>query len=485
MHRSLVVVLGLQWAVCPAPAEADKPPLRDQAVQALRQATEFFRTQVATEGGYLWRYSADLTRREGEGKASETTIWVQPPGTPSVGMAYLDAHEATRDRYYLEAAKEVAYALVRGQLRSGGWDYRIEFDPKHRRHYAYRVDGGQAGPRNVTTLDDDTSQAALRFLMRVDRAYDFQDERIHEAAGYALASLLKAQYPNGSWPQRFDSFPEPSKFPSKRASFPATWPREFPETKYAAYYTLNDCAVPDMIATMLEAWRIYGEGRYRSSAERAGDFLLLAQMPEPQPAWAQQYDTDMYPAWARRFEPPAITGGESQVVMRTLLVLHRATGDRRYLEPLPRAIAYFRRSRLSSGQLARFYELQTNKPLYFTRDYKLTYSDADMPTHYAFKVVDQIREIERDYEQLREMDLAGPVAAPEKQRPKMAAELERRVHSVIAAMDDRGRWIERGRLRYQGDDDRTERIIDCGTFADHMKILSDFPGPAHIKLLSR
>ena len=94
----------------------------------------------------------------------------------------------------------------------------------------------------------------------------------------------------------------------------------------------------------------------------------------------------MSPRWTRRFEPPAITGGESQGVMRTLLVLYRATGKKKYLEPLPRAIEYLSTSRLPDGRLARFYELKTNKPLYFTRyDYELTYSDANMPTHYAFK----------------------------------------------------------------------------------------------------
>ena len=31
------------------------------------------------------------------------------------------------------------------------------------------------------------------------------------------------------------------------------------------------------------------------------------QMPDPQPGWAQQYDYDMRPMWARKFEPAAIT----------------------------------------------------------------------------------------------------------------------------------------------------------------------------------
>ena len=35
--------------------------------------------------------------------------------------------------------------------------------------------------------------------------------------------------------------------------------------------------------------------------------------------------------------------------MRTLFQLYRQTGDKKYLEPVPRAIAYFRRSRLADG----------------------------------------------------------------------------------------------------------------------------------------
>ncbi len=93
----------------------------------------------------------------------------------------------------------------------------------------------------------------------------------------------------------------------------------------------------------------------------------------------------MQPAWARKFEPPSVTGGESQGVMRILLRLYAETGDKKYLEPIPRALDYLRRSRLSDGRLARFYELKTNKPLYFTKQYELTYSDADMPTHYGFQ----------------------------------------------------------------------------------------------------
>ncbi|HOT52181.1 MAG TPA: pectate lyase, partial [Candidatus Hydrogenedentes bacterium] len=310
-------------------------------------------------------------------------IWVQPPGTPAVGMAFLDVYKWTGERRYLDAAVEAAHALVKGQLQSGGWEYHVEFDPEKRKQYAYRSDGLTTG-RNTTTLDDNTTQAALRLIICVDHVLDFKDAAIHEAALYGLDALIKAQYPNGAWPQRYSAFPDPAKHPVKPAGYPETWARTYPGLDYKGFHTLNDNTLADTIATMFLAAEIYGDDRFRQAALRGGDFILLAQMPDPQPAWAQQYDFDMYPAWARKFEPPAVTGGESQGVLRILLDLHEKTGDRRYLESVGRALDYLKRSRLPDGKLARFYELRTNKPIYFTKAYKLTYSDDDLPTHYAF-----------------------------------------------------------------------------------------------------
>lgn len=476
MMCRLVWLLVLPMVLLPGPARSDDAQLRDQAAGALRKATDFFTGQVATEGGYLWRYSDDLARREGEGKASETTVWVQPPGTPSVGMAFLDAYLSTNDPHYLEAARQAGYCLVRGQLQSGGWDYRIYFDPKQRQRCAYRVDAELEGrhDRNTSTLDDNTTQAALRLLMRLDETLDFQDERIHEAAQYALARLLAVQYPIGAWPQRFTAPPEADEFPPRKASYPESWSRTHPKKGYSGFYTFNDNAIADVIDVAFLAWKIYDDDRFRAAAERAGNFILMAQMPEPQPAWAQQYDAEMHPAWARRFEPPSITGGESQGVMRTLLQLYRQTGDKKYLDPIPRAIAYFRRSLLPGGGLARFYELQTNKPLYFTKQYELTYSDADMPTHYAFKVGNGIDGIEREYRRLVELDPNELTREPSTRRRKASKSEIARAQAVVAAIDDQGRWVEDGSLRYHGDDDPTRRVIDSRTFIRNVGVLSAY-----------
>jgi hypothetical protein len=48
--------------------------------------------------------------------------------------------------------------------------------------------------------------------------------------------------------------------------------------------------------------------------------------------------------------------------------------------------------------------------------------------------------------------------------------------SAIAAQDDRGRWVEDGRLRYHGGDDPTTRVIRCETFIRHVQTLSRYVG---------
>jgi PelA/Pel-15E family pectate lyase len=482
MKRRGSTTLALVCLVLSAPlATADDRPLRDQAAEALRKATAYFRTKVATEGGYLWRYSEDLARREGERAATASLVWVQPPGTPTVGMAFLDAYAATGDSTYRDAARDAAHALVRGQLRSGGWDYQIEFDHEKRTRYAYRIQ--PAAPidarraMNVTTLDDDTTQSAVRLLMRVDRALDFKDAAIHDASMDALDALLKAQYPNGAWPQRFDHFPDPAAHPVTRAGYPESWSRTWPDVDYRGHYTLNDNSLADMIEVMIEATKVYGDPKYKAAAEKGGGFLILAQMPEPQPAWAQQYDAAMHPAWARKFEPPAVTGGESQEAVGILLQLYRETGEARYLEPVGPALDYLRRSRLPDGRLARFYELRTNRPLYFTKDYRLTESDADMPTHYAFKTPDRTERLVREYQELR-------ARAPGRAEPPLAATrkpalssktLEDRVQAAIAALDDQGRWLSSGKIRTQDSPDSPAgKVISTDLFVRNAALLTQY-----------
>jgi hypothetical protein len=469
---AIVLVLGFVLYAVGGPAVA-ADPTRSEAEAALRKAVDFYRNEVSCEGGYLWRYSADLDRGEGEKAVSQTTAWVQAPGTPAVGEVMLSAYELTGEVYLLEGAREAASALVRGQLRSGGWDYRIEFAPADRQDYAYRVDGGGADAHNVTTLDDNTTQGALRFLMRIDKDLKFEDQTIHEAVLYALDQLMAAQYPNGAWPQRFSGPPDDAQFPVREASYEEDWPRKYPKENYRGLYTLNDNVLANCVAVLLTAADTYGDQRYREAAKEAGRFVLRAQMPDPQPAWAQQYNAEMHPAWARRFEPAAITGGESQGAMRVLLDLYDSTADRAFLEPIPAALGYLEESRLPDGRLARFYELESNRPLYFTKDYQVTYEDNDLPTHYSFKVKSKLEEIRADYDRLLATDPAQ--LNPPREQPSYGMSDKRKelARTAIDTMDERGAWVEKGKLKYYENDPATQ-IIASQTFITNVRSLSRF-----------
>lgn len=477
MNWAITTSCGILAASLGLSIAAADEPLPAQAEAALKRGVDFYARQVASHGGYVYRYSADLAKREGEGKTDVDTVWVQPPGTPSVGLAYVEAYERTGHKYLLDAALAAGECLLQGQYRSGGWNASIEFSPPQRARHDYRVDAEKKKrPRNHTSFDDDKTQSALRFLMRLDQALEFKNERIHEAATYALEGVLQAQFPSGGWAQVYDAPLDPAQYPIQKANYPDDWPRKYPGGDYWVFYTLNDNALADTIDMLLLAAKIYREPRYRQAAQRGGEFLLLAQMPEPQPAWAQQYNFEMQPVWARKFEPPAISGGESQGVISTLMRLYVETGDRIFLRPIPRALEYLRQSQLPDGRLARFYELKTNRPLYFTKTYELVYDDSDLPTHYGFHVGSKVEQLTRQYEQvskLSEVELARRREwKPEV--PSVSKSLEDQVRGVIASLDDRGAWVEEGKLRYHGKGDDTTRIIDSATFARNVDLLSRY-----------
>ncbi|MGH9837757.1 MAG: pectate lyase [Blastocatellia bacterium] len=465
---------------------------RVEVERALRRAADFYWKKVSTEGGYHYYYAEDLSYGRSEHGEGPTQIEVQREATPIVGLAYLRAWDATGDRFYLDAARAAAHALIRGQHCSGGWDYIIEFGPEKRRKYPYRAGNNCGAPntgQHYTTLDDNVTQAAVRLLMRVDRELKFEDKKIHEAVLFALDQLSKAQYPNGAWPQRYYQFADPARFPVKKASYPES--RTWPGPDYRFLYTFNDNTISDLIDMFFEAWRVYADDRYRRAAEKGGEFILLAQMPEPQPAWAQQYDVEMHPAWARVFEPPSVTGGESQGIIRTLLVLYRETGDKKYLEPARRALDYLKRSmlpptespsearrRFKPGEpvLARFYELKTNRPLYITKGtrvtvagkgttlvggYELSYSDESVISHYGVLTSGaELAEIAAEYQRLatadpstikRPVKLRGlsPWSAASRANPA-ESELATQVSRIISQLDSRGAWVEEGSIGKAG-----------------------------------
>ncbi|MCA9193410.1 MAG: pectic acid lyase [Planctomycetales bacterium] len=479
LHKPLLLatlkVFVISFSVLAESAHAD---MRDDALRAAKRAVSCL-TSLSTQGGYLWRYAADLSLREGEGKVDTETIWVQPPGTPTIGLALVHLYEATRDEEFLEAALAAANALQRGQMVSGGWQAMVEFEPSRRLSWKYRTDmlerpqKHKGNGKDQSSLDDDKTQSALRFLIELDRATEFKYSHVHECATYGLSNLVQhAQFPNGGFPQVWSTeWDDRSEIiPERAASFPVTWERTYPgHQNYWRRPTLNDDLIPDVMRTLLLAYDCYHEDIYLHSALRAADFLILAQMPAPQPAWAQQYSFGMQPIWARKFEPPAISGWESQSAISALMLAYQRSGDQKYLVPIPLALEYLRSSELPDGRLARFYELQTNEPLYFNTQYELIKDDHDLPTHYGFKVANRLESLQEEYEDLTRNSWSKRSSknlANDSQTPDAA-----KVREIVDELDAQGHWLSALDMRYH---QVPGPVIDMGVAAANLELLADY-----------
>ena len=468
------------------PAPTEPPPLpkypEPEAVRtAMQNATAFFRSNLSVAGGYAWSWPTDLSESQGENRSAPALIMIQPPGTPSVGQAMLDAYVATNEPLFLVGAREAASALMWCQLASGGWTADFDFAPRTARRYHYRRDVDAAdtdpGKRSArASLDDNKTQSALRFLFHLDHILEGKDPDLRHAVEFGWDGLLAAQAPNGGWPQHFHGAADPDA-PVTKASFPTEWSRIFPAVAYTQHYTLNDNNLQNVMRLFLEAHELHSnDARYLEAARRLGDFLLLAQMPEPQPLWAQQYDRDMHPTWARKFEPPAVCSIESLGAMRALHELWLVTGDDKYIAALLPALEWFERSRLKDKDeptWARFYELETNVPLYCKAEtYEVTHDDSDLPTHYGFRVSGSFsRSLEKMHtavsesrdEQLahRQRDAERASPSSEKGWSDRARKLASAARSAIKEQKKQGYW-------------KKGELIDAGEFVNSMAALTDY-----------
>jgi hypothetical protein len=84
-------------------------PTREEIVATMKRATGAIVEKASVEGGFVYYVTLE-GRRLGEGEATATEIWVQPPATPAVGEALLDAYEASGDGFFLEVALKAGKA---------------------------------------------------------------------------------------------------------------------------------------------------------------------------------------------------------------------------------------------------------------------------------------------------------------------------------------------------------------------------------------
>lgn len=405
------LALILLFAALPAHAQS-----RAEIEKTMKRATIFMVEKVSTNGGYVWSYLPDMSRRWGEIEAKPSMVWVQPPGTATMGHLFLDAYHATGDEYYYEAAEKVAGALIWGQHRSGGWNYFIDFDgPASTRHWyetigrnAWRMEEFQHYADNATFDDAGTSEA-MQFLLRL--YVEKRDPKYRPALERAIRFVLDSQYPIGGWPQR--------------------WPYDPNYPEYQKYITFNDDVAAENIKFLTMVYTALGDPRVLDPINRAMNVFLVTQQGRPQPGWGLQYTLDLKPAAARSYEPKALVTHTTAANLEALMSFYRLTGETKFLARIPEALAWLDSVRLPADQVKgnraypTFIEIGTNRPLYVHRRgsnvvngaYYVDYDPAATLGHYsAYRAIDVPR-LRREYEAL----LRTPPAEAAKDSPLVAS----------------------------------------------------------------
>ena len=263
----------------------------------MKRATTFMVEKVAYKGGYVWSYLPDMSRRWGEMEATPTMIWIQPPGTPSMGHLFLDAYHATGDEYYYRAAEQVASALMFAQHPSGGWNYIADFAGEAslqevvRHHRQERL-----APRGVPAL------LRQRHLRRCR----------HGGIGEVLPAAVRRE--EGSEVQgaarQGDQVRPRQPVSDRRVAAALSEGADggslhgLPD--YTSYATFNDDVAAENMDFLLMCYQAFGDARLLDPIVRGMNAFIVTQLGPPQPAWGLQHTLDLQPAGARTYEPKAL-----------------------------------------------------------------------------------------------------------------------------------------------------------------------------------
>ncbi len=295
--------------------------------------------------------------------------------------------------YGTAAARAVADSVLRYQSSQGGWPKSTNLAQPPRTP----ADIPPEGRGRANSLDNDATTVPMQFLARVATATG--DARYRDAFLRGVDYLLAAQYPNGGWPQ--------------------FWPLR---GEYYDHITFNDGAmirvmqVLNGVARGQSPYAFVDEARRSRAAaavERGIEAILRMQVRQDGrlTAWCAQHDEKtLAPAWARKYEPPSLSGAESVGIVRFLMSVERPTPE--IVAAVEGAVAWLRAVPITGQRLehrrgadgrderslvpdpaapplwARFYELGTNRPLYL---------DRDSVFHYDFMQVGRERRSGYDY----------------------------------------------------------------------------------------
>jgi PelA/Pel-15E family pectate lyase len=221
------------------------------------------------------------------------------------------------------------------------------------------------------TFDNGATTGELRVLARAHRLTN--EDSYKSAFLRGFDHLLKAQYPNGGWPQYFPL-----------------------STQYHRHITFNDGTMIGVMEFLQDAvsdddFAFLDEDR-RTAAARAVDRgvdcilqcqIIIADVPA---VWCAQHDAEtLAPAQARTYEHPSLSGAESAGILIFLMRLEEPTPE--VIRAVNAGVAWFESAKIegyrynrshdeppltedpaASPLWARFYEIESGRPIFSDRD---------------------------------------------------------------------------------------------------------------------
>ena len=249
-----------------------------------------------------------------------------------------------------EEARRIAEVVISFQTSAGGWGKGID-EVTRPRLPGERFSNGALGWSYAGTFDNGATITELRFLAL--STHPSARAALHRGLEY----VLRAQFPNGGWPQVYPLM-----------------------GGYHDAITFNDMAMVNVLrllrdvaggqAEFAKADRGIRE-RARSAVGRGIACVLATQIHGA--GWAQQHDAStLAPAVARAFEPVALASAETAGIVRFLMELDDPAPD--VIAAVHGAAAWLRKVGIDDGNSwARFYEIGTDRPLFGDRDGSIHY----------------------------------------------------------------------------------------------------------------
>ena len=315
-------------------------------------AIHFARAESGAESAwreYLARSRADMD-------ADRNALYAELEGgrlidwsAPRAGRGVAEFLKRPDEWFAGEEARRIAEIVCSFQTSSGGWGKGLDLQTRARLP-GERLSSGASGWSYAGTFDNGATVTELRFLARAG----FR-EPLHRGLEY----VLRAQFPNGGWPQVYPLM-----------------------GGYHDAITFNDTAMVNVLRLLREVAGGRGEfdagiGRRAAGAVERGIACLLATRIHGT-GWAQQHDAlTLAPAPARAFEPVALASAETAGVLRFLMELDAPSAEA--IAAVHGAAGWLRKVEIAtSGSWSRFYEIGTDRPLFGDRDGSIHYDVSEI-----------------------------------------------------------------------------------------------------------